>query len=161
MPAIEIKTVPNFISDAQCDILVQAFEKSRLINSENDYWDDMIVYPAGISDRSVLRLMAATSARTRDIIMSSYATGDIFSDSIMLCRWDVGKYLAPHIDNQDASENSTPWRDFRAGSAAMCVSESSAQRFGSTFFEAACSPGTTATPATIRAPTTARSGRPR
>ncbi|MEJ6539216.1 MAG: 2OG-Fe(II) oxygenase, partial [Halioglobus sp.] len=72
----------------------------------------MIVYPAKITDRDILELMIDTSTRTREAILDVYKPKEIFSDSIMLCRWDVGKQLTPHIDNQDSHEYSTPWRTY-------------------------------------------------
>jgi hypothetical protein len=112
MASVEITKIPNFISDEECAILVEAFERNALTNSANDFWDNMIVYPAKITDRDVLGLMAETSSRTRAVILDTYKPDEIFSDSIMLCRWDVGKELTPHIDNQDTHEYSTPWRTY-------------------------------------------------
>ena len=112
MIATEIKKIPNFISDEECDILVDAFENNSLTNTANDFWDNMIVYPATIADRGVLGLMAKTGSRTREVILETYQPDQIYSDSIMLCRWDVGKQLTPHIDNQDSHEYSTPWRTY-------------------------------------------------
>jgi hypothetical protein len=110
--SIEITKIPNFISDEECGILVDAFESNALTNSANDFWDDMIVYPEKITDHDVLGLMAETCNRTRDVILDTYKPEKIFNDSIMLCRWDVGKALTPHVDNQDTHEYSTPWRTY-------------------------------------------------
>jgi hypothetical protein len=112
MTLTKIVKVPKFISDEECVILIRAFESNALTNSANGFWDNMIVYPGTISDRDVLGLMAKTSHRTRDIIRQEYKPEEIYSDSIMLCRWDVGKQLTPHIDNQDTHEYSTPWRNY-------------------------------------------------
>ena len=112
MTAVEITRIHNFISDEDCALLVDAFERNALTNSANDFWDDMIVYPGKITDRNVLGLMENTGRRTREVILNNYNPEQIFSDSIMLCRWDVGKKLTPHIDNQDTHEYSTPWRTY-------------------------------------------------
>ena len=112
MNSLDIIKLPGFISDEECAILVEAFENTALTNSANGFWDNMIVYPAKITDRDILELMINTSTRTREVIMDRYKPKEIFSDSIMLCRWDVGKQLTPHIDNQDSHEYSTPWRTY-------------------------------------------------
>jgi len=112
MPATNITRIRHFISAAECAVLIEAFESNALTNSANDYWDDMIVYPKTITDPAVLGLMARTSSRTRDVILEKYRPERIFSDSIMLCRWDVGKELTPHIDNQATHAYSTPWRTY-------------------------------------------------
>ena len=96
MTAVEITKIPNFISDEDCSLLVDAFERNALTNSANDFWDDMIVYPGKITDRNVLGLMANTGRRTREVILKNYQPEEIFSDSIMLCRWGVGKKLTAH-----------------------------------------------------------------
>jgi predicted 2-oxoglutarate/Fe(II)-dependent dioxygenase YbiX len=112
MTAVEITKIPNFISNEDCSLLVEAFERNALTNSANNFWDDMIVYPEKITDSNVLHLMEKTSRRTREVIVKNYKPEEIFSDSIMLCRWDVGKKLTPHIDNQNTHEYSTPWRTY-------------------------------------------------
>ena len=112
MTSVEITKIPGFISDTECELLVDAFENNALTNSKNDFWDDMIVYPGKITDSDVLGLMAETGSRTREVILDVYKPKEIFSDSIMLCRWDVGKELTPHIDNQDTHQYSTPWRTY-------------------------------------------------
>ena len=99
MTSIEIIKIPNFISDEECAILVAAFENNALTNSANGFCD-------------ILELMIKTSTRTRKAILDVYKPKEIFSDSIMLCRWDVEKQLTPHIDNQDSHEYSTPWRTY-------------------------------------------------
>jgi hypothetical protein len=112
MASTQIVKIPNFISDDDCAILVDAFESNALTNSANGFWDNMIVYPGTIKDGDVLGLMARTGDRTRAVILEEYKPERIYSDSIMLCRWDVGKQLPPHIDNQDTHEYSTPWRNY-------------------------------------------------
>ena len=112
MTSIEIIKIPNFISDEECAILVDAFENNALKNSANGFWDNMIVYPAKLTDRDILELKINTSTRTRKAILDLYKPKEIFSDSIMLCQWDVGKQLTSHIDNQDSHEYSTPWRTY-------------------------------------------------
>lgn len=112
MTHVAITRVPDFLNAKECKILVDAFESNALTNTANDFWDDMIVYPATISDPQVITLMAETGRRTREVILDRYQPGEIFSDSIMLCRWDAGKELKPHIDNRDTHEYSTPWRTF-------------------------------------------------
>jgi hypothetical protein len=112
MSSTEIIRIPAFVSDEDCAILVDAFEKNALTNTANDFWDDMIVYPNKITDNNVLGLMVETGRRTREVILEEYKPEKIYGDSIMLCRWDVGKELTPHIDNQATHQYSTPWRDF-------------------------------------------------
>ncbi len=112
MTSVDIIKIPGFISDKECALLVDAFESNALTNSANGFWDNMIVYPGKITDHNILRLMIDTSSRTREVIIESYKPKKIYSDSIMLCRWDVGKQLTPHIDNQDSHDYSTPWRTY-------------------------------------------------
>ena len=115
MASTQIVKIPNFISEDECAILIDAFEGNALTNSANGFWDNMIVYPGTITDRNVLDLMSKTSHRTRAVILEEYKPQNkIYSDIIMLCRWDVGKKLQPHIDNQDTHDYSTPWRTHSA-----------------------------------------------
>ncbi|HAV49918.1 MAG TPA: hypothetical protein DCX75_07025, partial [Brevundimonas sp.] len=113
--------VPDFLTPAECDRLLEMFDqvhglvKHRRIGI--DFWEGRIVYMNDVAahDASAAEIMGGFQKRATAMLGEFYAlTRPLWTDTVQLNIWEQGSCLPPHTDNSnpDGTAHSTPWRDF-------------------------------------------------
>ena len=108
----------NFVTDEECDFLLKCAKESTPVNTNNQYFDDMVIYPQGMQSLEGVELMDDITTRMLETTCKNFEiTQPMYRDAMILGVWVEGKYMAPHQDNQNLpgqEEYSTPWREYTA-----------------------------------------------
>ena len=110
----EIVLIPDFIDEHNCATMMAAFNAAKPMPTDSPFFDDMIIYLQAVEDTCVRQIMLATRDRILKLLKRRYQVDELYCDSLMLCRWPVGKTMPPHVDNQTTHHYSTPWRTHSA-----------------------------------------------
>ena len=119
-PHPHLLLIPSVLNLAQCQLLIDCFERNREQNaarSDNDYWDGRFIWSNGLPRTEVgaLRLMQQLRFfSTLKLIERYQPKRPLFSDTAQLVRWHPGLELVPHADNihPEGTPNATAHRDY-------------------------------------------------
>jgi hypothetical protein len=112
---------PNFLSPAECALLVEAAnglaERQTVEGIADDFWKGRILFFRDIArERSgAAALMRDAQRRVTQRLRQFYElTAPLFADTVQLVRWRQGMSMPPHADraNSDGSPHQMPFRDF-------------------------------------------------
>ena len=113
--------VPDFLTSAECDRLLEMFDRVHgLVKHRKigiDFWEGRIVYMDDVAahNASAAAIMGGFQKRATAMLGAFYAlTRPLWTDTVQLNIWEQGSCLPPHTDNSnpDGTAHSTPWRDF-------------------------------------------------
>ena len=92
-----IRIVSNFLTKNICDELIKITNNTKLPNfKENDgFWDEMIYFNNDFS-----KILLPSVEQIKTIIEDTYDISIIKLHKINVIKWDAGKFLGPHIDDE-------------------------------------------------------------
>lgn len=117
----EILCLENFIPSADCDHLVECFERLAPLLFKNPagdpFWDHRYLWITSLPPAEARARAVMQDARRRIVFLLRGFYGErseIYSDTIQLVKWKPGQSMPPHADNTelDGRPNATPFRDF-------------------------------------------------
>jgi predicted 2-oxoglutarate/Fe(II)-dependent dioxygenase YbiX len=111
----------NFISAADCAMLVECFERNlqsmHASPYTDPYWNNRFIWIGALptGERAAKRLMQDARRRAIGLLKDFYSeTAELYSDTAQLVRWLPGWEMEPHADNMntDGEPHGMPWRDY-------------------------------------------------
>ena len=110
----------NLLSRAQCQLLIDCFERNRAgfaARTGSDYWDGRYIWSNSLprTELDALRLMQQLRHYSTLRVMLRFSPGKfVYSDTAQLVCWPPGVELTPHADNiePNGTPNTTPHRAF-------------------------------------------------
>jgi hypothetical protein len=108
-------TAEDYLSDYTCEFLAETARSSKTQNTSNKFFDDSVVYPHMMNNGRAINYATEVKRKLEQDIKVAYGLeGEVYADTIALCKWPEGKSMTPHRDNQDEFDYSTPWREYAA-----------------------------------------------